>query len=72
MVTGTLPQGTQPVSIGPPALPGTTGTPFLLAGIIVLILVTIGGVVYVIKRNRTGQEKGQETGETETEQKRED
>lgn len=66
---GTPVQGTHPVSIGGQPIPGTSGTPLLLAGIMVLVLIIVGGV-YVMMRNRTSREEERE--KTETEQKKED
>jgi hypothetical protein len=68
MVTGTPAEGNRTAAI---ALPGSSGsTPVLMAGLVILILIIIGGAVYIRGKNRSGPEEEKKS--VEPEKKKED
>jgi hypothetical protein len=70
-VTEAPAQGNHSVPIGGQALSGSPGsTPVLLAALVILILVLIGGAAYLRTKNKSSPEKGKES--EEPEKKKED
>jgi hypothetical protein len=67
-ITGTPLQGNHTVPVGGQALPGSPGsTPVLMAALVILILVIIGGAGYLLTKNKSGPEKEKESGAPEKE-----
>jgi len=71
IVTGTPAEGNHTVSIGSQTLPGSSGsTPVLMAALVILILLILGGAVYIRSKNKPGPEEAKES--VEPEKKKED